>query len=233
MAATATPRKPAKGAVIVRCAELVLDFEVYPRASIDSQRIGELAEAIRAGEMLPPVIVDRKTKRVVDGFHRIKALVRLHHSDAKVGVIWRDYASDWELLKDAAQINVRHGKPLDSLSRDRVILQAERFKVDRVEVARVLAIRAQTVDHVLQSRVAMANGELVRLKHGLAHLSGSELSSKQIEANRRSDGYTATYHVHQVLLRLEVGAFKADREETRDELRRLRDAINQFLGEPS
>lgn len=58
-------------------AELILDYGLYPRHSIDSQHVSYMVESIRAGVALPPVVIDKKSKRVVDGFHRVTAFQHL------------------------------------------------------------------------------------------------------------------------------------------------------------
>jgi len=59
--------------VKVALADLVLDYELYPRVRLSDMYVAELAEALRSGVVLPPVVVDRASNRVVDGFHRVKA----------------------------------------------------------------------------------------------------------------------------------------------------------------
>jgi hypothetical protein len=78
----------------VLCVELVQDYSLYPRTVTDDAHVARLVEALRAGETFPPVVADKASRRVVDGFHRIKAYIRAEGDEAKCAVEWRDYADD-------------------------------------------------------------------------------------------------------------------------------------------
>jgi hypothetical protein len=52
---------------------LVIDFSIYPRQAIDDQHVSALAEVLRAGGTLPPIVAECGTLRTVDGMHRIRA----------------------------------------------------------------------------------------------------------------------------------------------------------------
>ena len=60
----------------VEIARLVLDESIYPRHSVNSANIAAITEAVLAGETMPPILVNRQSLQVVDGFHRVHAFER-------------------------------------------------------------------------------------------------------------------------------------------------------------
>lgn len=56
----------------------------------------QLAESLQAGATLPPIVVERETSRVVDGFHRVEAHRRVYGREAMIEVIEKEYASEGE-----------------------------------------------------------------------------------------------------------------------------------------
>ena len=51
----------------VALASLIFDGTVYPRHSVDMSHVADIARAIEAGQEIPLPVVERKTKRIVDG----------------------------------------------------------------------------------------------------------------------------------------------------------------------
>ncbi|RCG24055.1 streptomycin biosynthesis protein [Sphaerisporangium album] len=99
-----------------------LPVERVPIASIraaDSPRLaGESAEHARllaqSDEILPPIIVHRRTMRVIDGMHRLKAAeLRNQH---EIDVRFFDGDED-EVFVLAVRANTRHGLPLTHADR--------------------------------------------------------------------------------------------------------------------
>src|SRR3989304_5097614 len=90
--------------------ELVEDFEVYPRTMVSAPHVATLCDAIQAGQNLPPIVADRKSKRVTDGFHRLRAAKRLKLE--KIECEFRSYKSEADLFADAVRMTSAHGRPL-------------------------------------------------------------------------------------------------------------------------
>ena len=104
----------------VRLSLLVEDYDFYPRSAVDSQHSRAIEDAIRAGIQVPPIIVEDKTMRIVDGWHRHRALRSIHgDADPEIQVEIRVYANDGELLRDAGRLNATHGRALTSYDRQR------------------------------------------------------------------------------------------------------------------
>ena len=212
--------------------ELVLDFDVYPRSQVDSTWVGRLVEAIRAGEAMPPIVICRATKRVVDGFHRYKAYSTVYGADApvtKVPVVEVDYESDSELFLDAARRNARHGHPLTPFDLARIAVQALNYGVEVETIAAACGIRRESLEKRLATRVATVKGDKVVLKTTIAHLAGRPLSAKQVEGNRGAGGMQQRYYVNQVKNLLENDLVDWDNGGLVEGLRALQLLLNEAL----
>src|SRR5208283_55156 len=61
----------------IALSELILDPEIYPRAEVSSMNVSSIKNALRAGITLPPIIIDKKSRRIIDGAHRVTAMKSL------------------------------------------------------------------------------------------------------------------------------------------------------------
>ncbi|WP_432050425.1 ParB N-terminal domain-containing protein [Verrucosispora sp. NA02020] len=113
-----------------------------PRSSVaGTGRIQQLAESV---EVLPPILVQRSTMRVVDGAQRLAA-ARLR-GDRQIPVTFFD-GSDDDAFVAAVHLNVRHGMPLTGPERAaaaRRILSSHPERSDRW-IASVCGVSPRTV----------------------------------------------------------------------------------------
>src|SRR3972149_5611153 len=89
---------------------LIEDFDLYPRTMVWGPHVARLRDALTAGATTSPVIVDAKSKRIVDGFHRVRAYKQLGRDKIECEI--RTYKNDAELFSDAVRLNSSHGRPL-------------------------------------------------------------------------------------------------------------------------
>lgn len=183
---------------------LVEDLGLFPRNVIDDVHVRALAEAIRAGDVLPPIVVDRRTRIVVDGIHRRRAAIRAHGAGATVVVQWREYPDRESMLVDAARLNARHGKRLTPNEIVRVVTLADEMNISRTVIADALGLRVETLESLVRRIVAYDTGHRpTPVKPALRHLAGEQLTTEQVMANKQLGGYQARYLVRQLLVLLE------------------------------
>ena len=191
-------------------AALIEDTAIYPRHSVDDVHVNTLAMALRAGTALPPVVVDLPTKRIVDGWHRVRAYRKVLGPQASIDVDLRSYQSDAELLTDAVALNASHGRRLDRVDQVRVIHLLETAGMQQEQIAVVLHVPLARVEH-LRVRVAVVESaaggarETIALKRPVIHLAGTELTSEQRAAHDSMAGTSFLLQAHQLrdALRLE------------------------------
>jgi hypothetical protein len=186
----------------VAAASLIEDLDFYPRASVDGQWVRELAEAYEAGASFPALVADRKSKRLVDGWHRRRAILRVD-PDAKVDVQWRDYADDAELFADSVACNPG-ARRFTTWDYARIRVRSHELGLSEERVATLIRRSPERVRSLpIAVRRLPGGGSLeVPLKRPLRHLSGMEISEEQQRVNASSSGWSPEYHARQLTMLL-------------------------------
>ena len=132
---------------VVPIDDIVVDLAIYPRiAGIQEATVDKYVDALAAGDMLPPVVVERDTMRLLDGHHRHAA--RVHLGLADIGVEEHDIPANSTAKLYAAQLQSKHGLPL--VEQDEKALAREMYEqggeVTSVAVAKALHRSRRTVD---------------------------------------------------------------------------------------
>ena len=207
---------------MVRLTDLILDFSLYPRAMVDSTTVSRLVMALECGEQLPPMVADRSTKKVSDGFHRHTAYARVKRDI--VPTIFRDYATEADLFLDALRMNASHGRPLTSFDVRRSLIRCVDLGIDPLRAASVVHVPPIRATEMIRLSAQTEAGIRIPLKRGLGHMAGRVIDDDQAETNRRYGGMRPSYYVAQLIGILRSGMW--DREDVgfrtqMDELCRL------------
>jgi len=217
----------------IELGKMIVDYSIYPRASVDSQQISYLREADDAGAELPPIVVEKGTNRIVDGVHRHKMWLRKYDDKHKVPVIEKRYENEGELLLDAIRLNAPHGRMLDSHDKTHCIILAEKLHIPESELASALSI---TVDKVGKLRLGRI-GELhigktvnaVALKNTIRHMNGRILTKEQSDANNQLGGMNQIFYVNQIILLLDNNLVDWGNENLIAKMAILRERLNNCL----
>ena len=124
---------------------VVFDISIYPRAEWSARTVERYADAIRAGEALPPIVLEDGTDRLLDGLHRWKAHQAVEASTIEVE---RHVVPDGVPVKlYAASLSARHGDrmtgdDLRASARDAVARNPE---MSQGQIARLLGVSSATV----------------------------------------------------------------------------------------
>src|SRR5271170_6347676 len=92
--------------------DLVFDQSLYPRTKPSAHNIALIAEAMRAGVKFKPLVIEKKTKRIVDGVHRWKAWTHVHGKDSKIECELVTESDEGKLLAMSVDLNAEHGLQL-------------------------------------------------------------------------------------------------------------------------
>jgi len=220
----------------VLVADLVLDYEVYPRVKLSSMYVGDLARALESGTVLPPIIACRTSKRVVDGFHRVKAYLRVFGNTAKIAVKWKNYETEADLFSDAIKLNGDHGRRLSKVDYVRCVQIAERHGIELEEVAPFVGLTEERLDKIVADRTGYVitigkDGEEIRspviLPPDCTDKAGSHLSAQQAAAARRGGSNKATFYANRLAELLEADILDLTRGNLRSALVRLREVLDE------
>lgn len=193
----------------VLASELVEDFKFYPRSAVDSTHVTDIAEAFRAGQELPPVVACRKTKRLVDGFHRTRAIKRVFGDEAEISVEWRDYPTEQALYLDALRMNAHNAKKISGNDRTHAIIVGLDLNLKPAAIAEAFGVTVERVELI----VAIKTGHMKRttakgkqitqrlsLKNSVRHLQGTnpELTPEQAKVIESSPGQSQGLLIRQL-----------------------------------
>lgn len=212
-----------------KAAELVIDYELYPRNNVDAGNVKTIADAIVAGVELPPVVICKKSKRVVDGVHRVKAYLRVLGDDATIEVVEKSYKNDGELFLDAVRYNGGHGAKLDPCDRTRCTIIAERLSIPLDKVAGALNMPADKLGSLRADRTATTGSLTIPLKRTVLHFAGKELNKRQAEANERLSGMNQQFYANQLIELIESKMLDTSDDGLLERLRVLNGLLDELL----
>jgi hypothetical protein len=228
-------RNPVVQIIKIPVAQLVFDFNLYPRSDVDETHVAHIAEAIRAGTEMPPAIADADDYRVIDGFHRGRAIVRVFGPKAEIAVILKQYRSDRERFIDAMKYNAHHGHNLTTVDRARCILFAEKLRISVDVLADALSMTTEavgklTVNRVGKLRVANAadTAEKVPLKYVVRHMKGRTMTRAQVEAQKRLGGNNQVFIANQLITLIENDLLDSENGKLMERLAVLRTHLNKM-----
>jgi hypothetical protein len=229
----AARRRPS--VVTIPIAELIEDLSIYPRTQVSDVNVTNLVGALEAGYELPPLIVDRKTKRIVDGFHRRRAHLKVFGVDTSIVAELRTYSDDADLLKEAVALNTSHGLNLAEIEKRRVVLRLSELGVDDNEIAVALHVQP---DRVTKIRVRVAtvlndDGAAIRLeplKRPMFHFQGGVMSEEQAKAAKSAPGVSYSLLAKQLGDGLQHHLIDGNDGRTLAALKLLRRQLDNYLG---
>jgi hypothetical protein len=187
-------------------ASLVEDMSVYPRHTVDDVHVNKLVKALEAGETLPAPVVDQASKRIADGWHRIRAHRRVLGPEGVIDVLLRPYANEKEFLLDAIAMNATHGRSLDKIDYIRCVVLAQSMGIDDIRIAvalhqperevRKLSVRIATVP--TGSPDMIPGTTTIALKRPVRHLAETLLTKEQAVAHPSVPGTSYLLLTHQL-----------------------------------
>lgn len=218
--------------VKVKVNSLIKDYDLYPRTEIDSTHVGYMVEARKAGHVFPPIVIDKKSRRVADGFHRCTMELRIQGPEAEIDAIEKDYASDAEIALDSFRLNSEHGKTLNRHDRVHCWLMAKKYKISFEDVADALHMQIKQFKKLIEERMATerSTGDDLPLKRTISsNMKGRSLTKDQVAANDRLGGMSQQFYVNQVILLLETGMVDMANEKLLARLQVLKDTLDTFM----
>ena len=211
----------------IKATKVVKDYNLYPRQSVDAYHVREIRNALQAGTALPPIILDKASLRVVDGFHRLAAYQQEHGPDAEIPCEYREYADEKEIFRDALICNSAHGRALTVYDKARAVGIGDNLGLSRDVLSGALHITKDRIEKLLLSRIT-ASGDVV--KQTMAHFAGREMTSAQRDFNRnRAGGLDQLFYINQVVALLETNSIDWDRDKVVAGLRHLGGLLEKEL----
>jgi len=223
----------------VKVLELIQDWKLWPRheaGKLDVTNVAKLKEILVSGRKFnTPIVVDAKSLRIIDGFHRAKALLDVFGDDAEIEVILRDYGDDEVAMRiDAAHFANSGSLQLTPKDKVHFALGMRRDHVPWPLIAEALDMDVERVRKLVEGRSIMTqDGVKIAVSAAAAplaeHLEGRKANSDQEHFARTANGSPPMMHARMLLNALRArGAIDYD-ENTVGVLRELADAIAEIL----
>jgi hypothetical protein len=220
----------------VEAATLVMDFNLYPRNRLNESHVRDIAEARASGAVMPAVVAERESRRVVDGFHRINDVLRNDGPTGTILVEWRDYPSEAELLADAISLNSTHGYRLTAQDHTRIVHLAKGFGLELERVSTLLHVRAEELEkrgrHIAilttPGKRTLRGQEVIPLKRTFRNLEGKSITAEMAAANSKVIGNPQSFLIGQVIIILESGAVDLEKPLVVERLKKLRELLAEI-----
>lgn len=214
----------------IKLSAIIEDFALYPRGDVDSGHVAHIAAAIESGQQMPDIIIERKSKRIIDGFHRKRAFVRVLGADGEVDVIVKEYPSEADMFLDAMKRNANHGRNLTSYDRTVAINKAVGFAIEPEYIAGALNMTVEKVNGWKVTRCAKLenSGRVVALKQPIKHMAGRTMSKEQAAVVPKIGGNNVMFYVNQIKLLIENDLIDTDNEQLVDGLCSLIPLLKKF-----
>lgn len=147
--------------------DLKLDNSVWPRASLNEEAVERYRDCLKD---LPPIVVDKETMTVLDGWHRIEAHKR---EGAETISATLDGSAPHLFIARAYALNAKHGLPVANGKRDEIILSLQGRGMTQQQIADDMGISQGRVAQVLSQLLTANNWDT---KQGIRdYLSGMSL----------------------------------------------------------
>jgi|TARA_Y100000034_G_C6827649_1_gene373315 hypothetical protein len=197
----------------VSIATLLIDETLYPRHKLSEHNVRMLKDAKIAGANLPPIVVDRETKKVVDGWHRLKAFQALGLQE--IEAIVKPFATERDMFVEAVTINAAHGYKLTVWDQARSIQRLREMGADMQVIAKSLAISPKRLEKLYERVGIDGAGEKRPLKRSVRHLTGKKMTDEQVAYNEGSaPGLDFTALLSQIIRGLEANSINLKDENT-------------------
>lgn len=213
--------------------DLVYDSTIYPRHDINRAHVNELKDSFRADEPLPPLVVCKVTKKIIDGIHRWHALIDLYDENARWYIKWESFSTDSARFLRSVQLNARHGMRLEKYDRAHCLVIAEKLCIPVADLAAGFGCTKAAFEGSVKERFPKAVGvsalrETVPLKRTIRHMAGKELTEAQVATNEKLQGWSATFYADQLISLVESDLLPRD-ENTMASMRKLYQALSTVL----
>lgn len=205
----------------LKLAELIFDWDIYPRPDIDSAHVKSMAEAEEAGAEFPPILVEKKSKRVVDGWHRCRKQQRVYGKDGSIMCTLKTYRSEVEVIEDVMDLNATHGKKLSSYDHARCILIADRVGLSDKRLAIALHMPISKISELRSTKIASTEDGPIAIKVAVGHMAGRKLSRKQAIAVTKLGGNSPTFTANQLIIMIEANLIDKSNETLMEKLKAL------------
>jgi hypothetical protein len=217
----------------VKVGELIVDPKLTELRPINLVFVSRYRQAYRTGAVLPPLIVEEGTNRVVSGNHRLQALLAEYGPDKEVAVSCKKFSGELEVLKEFARENAAHGNPMDGITRKRIAAALLDMGAPVEEVSNLFNVPVRSLEKWGEHFVGVVGEDgtqrLVPVKRGLNLAPGITLTERLYEEHKRKDRGVTAFELVDQLLRWLKNGWMEPTDDVVASLTELRSEIGKLL----
>ena len=158
--------KLSKGDMYLPLDTLIQDRSIYPRRNIVENKVNAYADALKVGVIFPAIIVEsvneRPTGRILDGWHRYEAHLKLNKKQIPVKLVECD--TELDAVRQSYLLNVEHGLPYSSIEIKQYVKTAEELGMTIKQIADDINKPETKVQNMIKGFGITALGNTVALK---------------------------------------------------------------------
>ena len=216
----------------IKLMNIIIDPEIKVR-DVDDFTVSTYAEAMRAGSIFPPIIIDQKN-RLVCGHNRFNAYRRVFGPDYEVSCEISKFKNDVDLIIQAAGDNARHGKPLSTWDKKCVSLRLKKHGIKPEKISSVLGVRVDKIMEWAGMAVVVISPDNTReekpLKRGNEHLAGTKVKEQDYKEHEIYDmGVNIIFHAEKILSVLRRDGWVSGDDRTYSILKELHHELSDYL----
>jgi len=182
----------------IAISDIVINENLYPREKLNMYNVTRLRRAREAGRTLNPIVLDRNTKTLIDGRHRIE--VAKMCKKETISVLYEDFPDEKAMFLRAIELNANHGAHLESIDIAQCILRSEALGIQSDTLAQALSVPIDHIAVIRGTKTAFDDKEnQITIKRPLKRFALSTLTSKQLDGNRKAIGLPQVAMINQVI----------------------------------
>jgi len=217
-----------EGIETVKAASLIEDFNFYPRHSVDDYCVADYAKAMEAGAIFPPVIADKKSNRITDGWKRTRAALKFGGDGVDIQVEFRTYRNDGEMLLDAISLNTVHGQRIERYDLQRCAILGEQFGLSADKLSAAMRVTPEHLEQIRAKLRSTRAGDVIANKQVGRELP-MVISVRQAEGIKRAGGGNQLFFVNQVINLIESNLLDTSNERLMERLGHLASIIEPLV----
>ena len=184
--------------VLIRIKDIKIDDGIYPRNSLDAMALARMRRAVQTGAILPPIVLEKKTRTLLDGRHRLE-IVR-NAKALKIPALLEAHGTRAEMFLRAIALNALHGEALDTLDYAQCTIRAQTLGIADEDLALVLSVPVEYIAVVRGGTTAVDSaGNWIPIKRPLSRFAQTKLSVRQTAGNACAVGLPQVAMVNQVI----------------------------------
>jgi len=216
----------------VKLCSMVEDFDIYPRNRVDSTNVSQLVHSMEGGADIPPIILDAKSKRIIDGFHRKRAYEKIYEPEEEIECELVTTKGEKEIVLMAINLNSSHGLKLTAQDKGRCVQLAKQFDIEMEALSNALNLTVDIVEHAKELLAPMVNskgkkvGEIVK-KSPVKHV--KTFRKEQQEDLKKVGGMKFGWNANQLLIAIRNEWLDMENDKLIETLRELKDSLNAIF----